>query len=203
MFLLIEDCRDSPRFTQGVVPTWERRVYLSANGMNQRVRIEQWSGKMVRRKAARTTDATGGTPTLAEKLDRLFQSTRSPNGSEYTYAEVAAGINAGGIATISDTYLCDLRNGTKENPRIRHVEALAQFFRVPVTYFLDGDGSSQLFDQLETLPVSTNADVRRIALRAVDLSPETLEAVAGIIERARQLEGLKDRPATVRDDKHQ
>lgn len=155
---------------------------------------------MTRRKAVRAdADAAGGTPSFAQKLDQLFQSVRSPSGGEYTYADVAAGITARGIATISDTYLCDLRNGTKENPRIRHVEALADFFGVPIAYFLDGDASARLFDRLETLPAAANANVRRIALRAVDLSPETLEAVAGMIERARQMEGLKDRRPDAHD----
>jgi transcriptional regulator with XRE-family HTH domain len=148
---------------------------------------------MTRKKSVRAADEAGSELTFARKLDRLFQSVRPPGGGEYTYAEVSAGIAARGVATISDTYLCDLRNGTKENPRIRHVEALADFFGVPISYFLDGDESARLFDQLETLPAAANASVRRIALRAVDLSPETLEAVAGMIERARQMEGLKDR----------
>ena len=154
---------------------------------------------MTRKKSVQTTDEAGSELTFARKLDRLFQSVRSPGGGEYTYAEVSAGIAARGVATISDTYLCDLRNGTKENPRIRHVEALADFFGVPISYFLDGDESARLFDQLETLPAAANESVRRIALRAVDLSPETLEAVAGMIERARQMEGLKDRRVAEQD----
>lgn len=154
---------------------------------------------MTRKKSVRAADAEGSSPSFAHKLDRLFGSTRSPSGGEYTYAEVSAGIAQRGIATISDTYLCDLRNGTKENPRIRHVEALADFFGVPVTYFLDGDESARLLDRVETLPAAANADVRRIALRAADLSPETLEAVAVMIERARQLEGLKDRRPDAHD----
>lgn len=155
---------------------------------------------MTRRKSVRAdADAAGGSPTFAQKLDRLFQSTRSPGGGEYTYAEVAAGITTRGIATISDTYLCDLRNGTKENPRIRHVEALADFFGVPIAYFLDGEESARLFDRLETLPAAANAGIRRIALRAVDLSPETLDAVAQIIEHARTIERVHRRERGARD----
>ncbi len=150
---------------------------------------------MVRRKSGRaTTEASDRPPTLADKLDRLFQSVRSPDGDEYTYAEVVAGINARGIATTSDTYLCDLRNGTKDNPRIKHLEAIAEFFGVPVTYFLDGDESAaRLYAQLAALPVQNNAGMQRIMLRAVDLSEDTLNAVAQILEHARHLEGVRDR----------
>jgi transcriptional regulator with XRE-family HTH domain len=150
---------------------------------------------MVRRKSGRASAETMDHPlTLADKLDRLFQSVRSPDGDEYTYAEVVAGINSRGIATTSDTYLCDLRNGTKDNPRIRHLEAIADFFGVPVTYFLDGDESAaRLYAQLSTLPVPGNAGLQRIMLRAVDLSEDTLNAVAQILEHARHLEGVRDR----------
>ncbi len=155
---------------------------------------------MTRKKAVReAADGAGGVPSFAQKLDRLFAATRSPSGGEHTYAEVSAGVAARGIATISDTYLCDLRNGTKENPRIRHVEALADFFGVPISYFLDGEESARLFDRLETLPAAANADVRRMALRAVDLSPETLEAVAQIIEHALTIERVHHRQRGDRD----
>lgn len=155
---------------------------------------EERSEGMTRQKSVRADgDTSESGPSFARKLDRLFQSVRSPDGNEYTYAEVSAGVAERGVATISDTYLCNLRNGTKENPRIRHVEALADFFGVPVTYFLDGEESARLFDRLETLPAAANAGVRRIALRAVDLSPETLDAVAQIIEHARIIERLHHR----------
>ncbi len=155
---------------------------------------------MVRRKSGRASAEMVDHPlTLAEKLDRLFQSVRSPDGDEYTYAEVVAGINARGIAKTSDTYLCDLRNGTKDNPRIRHLEAIADFFGVPVTYFLDGDESAaRLYAQLSTLPVPGNAGLQRIMLRAVDLSEDTLNAVAQILEHARQIEGVRDRKGVSR-----
>ena len=150
---------------------------------------------MVRRKAVRVSaDASAEHPTLAEKLDRLFQAVRSPKGGEYTYAEVAAGIQERGIATISDTYLCDLRNGTKENPRIRHLEALADFFGVPMSYFFDGDETAaRLYAQLASLPAYGDTDVQRIMLRAVDLSPDTLQAVAQIIEHLRPRENVRAR----------
>lgn len=152
---------------------------------------------MVRRKAVRALDTATAHPTLAEKLDRLFQTKRSPTGGEYTYAEVATGITTRGIATISAAYLCDLRNGAKENPRIKHLEALADFFAVPVTYFLDGDESAtQMYGQLAALPAQGNSSLQRIMLRAVDLSPETLDAVAQILEHARQIEGVRDRKST-------
>lgn len=144
---------------------------------------------MVRRKSVlMAAEAATQHPTLAEKLTRLFQTVRSPDGDEFTYGEVVAEINARGIAKTSDTYLCDLRNGTKDNPRIKHVEAIAEFFGVPATYFLDGDESAaRLYSQLAALPVYGDPDVERTALLMIDLPPAVRKAITQIIEHAYQI----------------
>ncbi len=67
-------------------------------------------------------------PTLAEKIDRLFKTIRPHERGEYTYEEASADIAARSIATMSDTYLWELRTGKKDNPRKKHMEAFADFF---------------------------------------------------------------------------
>ncbi len=129
-------------------------------------------------------------PTLAEKLDRLFSAVRPGGRREYSYEDVSRGIRQRGITTMSDSLLWELRTGKKDNPKMRQVEALADFFGVPVSYFFDTDESAELYARLESLPIALDADVRKIALRAVDLSPDTLRAIGQIIEQARQIEGL-------------
>lgn len=131
--------------------------------------------------------------TLATKIDRLFRSVRSEGRREYTYEEVVAGIRDRGGETISASYLWSLRTGAKDNPRKKHLEALADFFGVPPAYFFDDDEvAGRIAAQLELLPVFLDADVQRIALRAADLSPASLRAIAGMIEHARDLEKLRD-----------
>jgi transcriptional regulator with XRE-family HTH domain len=129
--------------------------------------------------------------TLAEKLDLLFR-TRHPAGrGEYTYEEVAEGIKQLGGPTIAVTQLWQLRTGKQPNPRKSQLEALAAFFRVPVSYFFEDDEeTARLQARLELLAAMRNNDVERIALRAADLSSETLRAIAQIIENARHIEGL-------------
>lgn len=132
------------------------------------------------------------TPDLAEKLGRLFDTIRRPDGKEYSNQAVAEAITAAGGPSISRIYLWELRNGKKTNPTKRHLEALANFFEVPVAYFFDDHQSKQIGAELELLGSLRNAGVRNIALRANDLSPESLSAIAAMIENARQLEGLSD-----------
>ncbi|HEU5349481.1 MAG TPA: helix-turn-helix transcriptional regulator [Ktedonobacterales bacterium] len=134
-------------------------------------------------------DDTPTRVTIAQKIDALFRT----SGREYTYAEVAEGIRQLGGPTISTTQLWELRNGVKTNPRIEHLEALARFFGVPIRYFLpDDELGAELYARLKLLTAMRDSRIERIALRASGLSPQTLQAIAEIIERARQIEGVRN-----------
>jgi transcriptional regulator with XRE-family HTH domain len=129
--------------------------------------------------------------TLADKLDYLFRTVRPKGRGEYTYREVAQAINgAPDGTTISASYLWQLRRGEKDNPTIKHIEALAKFFGVPASYFLDDQAAKEITAQLELLAAMRDNDVREIALRASDLSDAALHMIRNVIENTRKLEGL-------------
>ena len=131
--------------------------------------------------------------TLADKLDYLFRTVRPKGRGEYTYREVAQAINdAPDGTTISASYLWQLRRGDKDNPTIKHIEALAKFFGVPASYFLDDETTGQITEQLALLAAIRDNDVREIALRASDLSDAALHMIRNVIENTRQIEGLAD-----------
>lgn len=132
-------------------------------------------------------------PSLADRLDHLFRTVRQPGGDQYTHEEVAEAIRARGV-TISHTYVWQLRTGLRENPTKRHLEALAEFFGVPAAYFLDDD-VEHINAQLDLLAALRDGGVRSMALRAIGLSPRSLDAIRGMIEHARQIEGLPAEPA--------
>ena len=141
-------------------------------------------------------DDTPGKVTLAQKIDALF---RAP-GREYTYAEVAEGIRRQGGPTIAATQLWELRHGVKANPRIEHLEALAKFFGVPIrAFFPDDELGAALVARPALLHALRDRQIERLALRASGLSPRTLRAIATIIERAREIEGLQDGDAAPED----
>ncbi|HEX3782344.1 MAG TPA: helix-turn-helix transcriptional regulator [Pseudonocardiaceae bacterium] len=137
------------------------------------------------------SDSAAGA-SLADRLDHLFRTVRQPGGAEYTHEEVATAIRDRGVM-ISHTYVWQLRKGLRENPTKRHLEALAEFFGVPATYFLDGD-VEHIDAQLELLSALRDGGVRSMALRAVGLSQRSLDAIRGMVEHARQIEGLPDEP---------
>ena len=133
------------------------------------------------------------TQSLADKLDRLFRTIHPRQRGEYSYKEVADEIAARAGPTISATYLWELRTGRKDNPTLKHVEGLAQFFGVPPAYFLDEDAALRIDEELALLGALRDASVRHMALRAAGLSRASLGTITEMIERVRQLEGLPDR----------
>ncbi|MFI7588141.1 helix-turn-helix domain-containing protein [Spongisporangium articulatum] len=129
---------------------------------------------------------------LADRLETLFRTVHPAGRGEYTNKEVADAIAADGGATISVTYLWQLRNGQRDNPTMHHLEAIAKFFGVPPSYFFDDEAAARLDEQLGVLTALRDANVRGVALRTFGLSPAGVEAVTAMIEQVRRLEGLRD-----------
>ena len=129
--------------------------------------------------------------TLAEKVDHLFQTVRPAKG-EYSYEAVASAVRDAGGPTISAAYVWMLRKGQRDNPTMKHLEALASFFGVPAAYFFDDAVAARVDEQLSLVAALRDGTVRKMALRASGLSSESLSTIADMIERVRTLEGLPD-----------
>lgn len=132
--------------------------------------------------------------TLAERIDRLFRTHRSPRGREYSYREVAAAIRqrADGREgeTISAAYIWGLRTGAKDNPTMRHLQALARFFQVSPAYFFEEELTEFPEAEVRLLAASRKETLRRLAVTLLGLSDESLNAVLNLAYRLRHLEGL-------------
>lgn len=138
---------------------------------------------------AATPSAQDPPGTLADRLNRLFQAAGEPSNRE-----VARAVQQAGGPPISHVYIGELRNGTKTNPTIRHLQALAVHFGTPVGYFVDDPTAQRVDAQLELLTALSDAGVRELLLHATGLSPASLRAVTEVIRRLRQLEGLPNHP---------
>lgn len=132
--------------------------------------------------------------TLAERIDCLFRTHPSPRGREYSYREVAAAIRQGADGregeTISAAYIWGLRTGAKDNPTMRHLQALARFFQVSPAYFFEEELTEFPETEVRLLAASRPETLRRLALTLLGLSDESLNAVLNLACRLRQLEGL-------------
>jgi transcriptional regulator with XRE-family HTH domain len=121
-------------------------------------------------------------PTLAGRIDALFRVVRRPNREQYSNEEVARACREATGESFSATYLWQLRTGRRDNPTKRHLEALAQFFGVPVRYFFDDAEGAEIAKELELLGALRDAEVRSVALRAVNLSPEGFGTISDMID---------------------
>jgi transcriptional regulator with XRE-family HTH domain len=134
---------------------------------------------------------TGGR-TLAQKLDHLFRTVHPRERGPYSYAEVARAIEDRGGPTVSSTYIWQLRTGVRDNPTKRHLEALAEFFGVSPGYFFDDAEAARIDARLVLLAMLRDTGARQIAARLSGLSPDSIEVLADMVARLRQLEGLPD-----------
>jgi transcriptional regulator with XRE-family HTH domain len=128
--------------------------------------------------------------TLAERIDHLFRTQLSPRGRQYTYREVAAAVTGQNGATFSPAYVWQLRTGAKDNPTMRHLEALARFFQVSPSYFFDDELTEFPDTQVRQLVASRNETLRQMSVTLLGLTDESLNAVLNLACRLRQLEGL-------------
>lgn len=128
--------------------------------------------------------------TLADKLERLFETVYPASRGPYSNEEAAAVIREQGGPTISSTYIWLLRKGQRTNPTMKHLEAMALLFGVPPAYFFDDDAAAQVDAELELLAAIRDLGVQSVALRMAGLSERSLASISEVVERVRELEGL-------------
>jgi transcriptional regulator with XRE-family HTH domain len=118
---------------------------------------------------------------FADKLAFLIETVHPADRGPYSYREIAAGV-AGHPGAMTAAYVHQLVKGKQLNPRIGYVEALASFFGVPVTYFVDDEITEEIEDQIAQLRVWRDDDALRIAERVVQLGPRDRHTVTTLIE---------------------
>jgi len=150
--------------------------------------IAYGEGAVSKTRGAEATKKKATSRTLAEKLDHLFTTVRPAADRTYAHQEVADAIAERGGPTISGPYLWQLRNGIRDNPTKRHIEALSAFFGVPVSYFFDDDLAAEIDEQLEIAAAFRSGAIRDTVLRLAELSPEAQRMVSDLVISAHKME---------------
>ncbi len=127
--------------------------------------------------------------TLAERIDCLFRSHAAPRSREYSYRNAASALSGQNGLAFSPTYLWQLRTGVKDNPTMRHIEALARFFGVSPSYFFDDELTELPDSEVRLLATSQGDTLRPIAMNLLGLSEGSLQAVLRLTCHLRHLEG--------------
>ncbi|ARE78758.1 regulator [Streptomyces sp. Sge12] len=130
-----------------------------------------------------------------ERLDRLFETVHPPGRGPYSNKEVAQLLQERGGPGLSHVYLWQLRTGRRDNPTRRHLEALAEFFGVPVAYFFDDDTAGRIDAELDLVRQLRDSGVKRVATRVAGLSPASMEQILAAVEQLRMKEGLASDPS--------
>ena len=127
---------------------------------------------------------------LAQRLDTLFRTVHPPGKKEYSNDAVAEAIRAAGVPRVSGAYLQQLRNGVKDNPSTRLLEALAAFFGVETAYFFHDEEAAQVDLGVAVLTRLVEVDAFDIAARLPDLPADSRELVRQLVHHLAQLKGL-------------
>lgn len=127
---------------------------------------------------------------LADKLNRLLDLHRRPDGRRHSLRDVAKGVAKAG-APLSASYLSQLLTGQRDNPSGAVLQGLARFFRVDVGYFLGEPQDIERIDEhLALLQAMRDREVRDIVVRASRLTPDGLRALAAFIEHLETSPGM-------------
>ena len=138
------------------------------------------------------SDADGGVPGLADRLNHLFSTIPRHGGQGlWTNEQASAALGAAGTY-MSDAYIGQLRNGKRNNPSARNLAAIADLFAVPVDYFFNSETAAKIDADLLKLTAVRDSVIQGIALRAQGLSPEIIPNLSGIIEQVRRIEHLPE-----------
>jgi transcriptional regulator with XRE-family HTH domain len=119
---------------------------------------------------------------FAQKVDWLFEHRRTEQGRPYTYGQVQRATGN----RITASYVWKLRTGAMSNPGLSALEALADFFEVPLSYF--GEGGEYLEPSVGFLKTIPDKTVRRDDALALvtegtsKLPDDKLRAVIDVVE---------------------
>lgn len=111
---------------------------------------------------------------LADKLEKLFDEVRKPDGSKYTQTEVIEGTNG----LLTRVYLWKLRTGRATNPGFQIIKAIADFFGVDTNYFSESDESAS--DKVDTKPAGKYFE--EIQARAVKMDDKAQKAILDMMD---------------------
>lgn len=109
--------------------------------------------------------------TIAERLHHLVETHRRPNGKRWSIRQIEAGVAQRGFVGTTRNVIETLLNGSVTDPKMSHLLALAEFFGVPVTYFLESQDAIAEEDALISRAMQ-DRQIRRIVVETARLSAD-------------------------------
>lgn len=120
---------------------------------------------------------------ISQRLDLLFRHAYPDGRGPYSVEEVAATLTEKGHK-VGASYIYQLRSGQKTNPTADRLQALADFFHVPVSYFFERQSTEEVIAALELARVMRKHNLRIPANRALnEMSIDQMRAQTARWER--------------------
>lgn len=125
--------------------------------------------------------------TFADRLAHLIATVHPADREPYSYREIAEAI-AHHPGAMTAQYIGQLKTGSRTNPKLHYVQALAEFFGVPLDYFSDDEVATRIDAQIADLTAWRDTEAREIAERVTGLDDRDRAAVFNLIESLRDHE---------------
>ena len=124
---------------------------------------------------------------LAERLNTLLDVVEAESGRRYQFPDIKTAMEQRGVHISRQRWHYMRAGSGPMTTDLPLLEALADFFGVPVGFLTDADPEvpARVAAQLELLRSLKEAEVKNFAARSLtsDLSPETLLAIRDIIDQ--------------------
>jgi transcriptional regulator with XRE-family HTH domain len=146
---------------------------------------------------AGSTDSAGNS-SFAARLTHLIATVHPPDRKPYSYREIAQGVADSTGVSMSATHVQQLAVGARLDPKRSHIQALAQFFGVPVTYFFDDAVAEEIDKQVDDVVAWRDTEARAMAQRAMRLSPRDRETVSTLMDQLNSYDAERPRSGRAR-----
>ncbi len=124
----------------------------------------------------------GETASFEERLNLLFECVVAPTGVPFASATVVRWARRH-QHWMSNAYLSQLRTGVRTKPSTSTMYAIADFFRVPDSYFTDDASFAAIARELRLdAAVRQNGTLRRLVDVVADLSPAGRQELLSSVE---------------------
>lgn len=126
---------------------------------------------------------------LTRNLNQLFHERREPSDPPMSNAAAAAAITRTTGIPISPSYLWHLRTGSKSNPTLQHLLALAKFFEISFADLIADDVDYYYLREHKVF-AKLDSTMRDLVMRASGLLPESRAIVTALLDHIRELQRL-------------
>ncbi|MET7991597.1 MULTISPECIES: helix-turn-helix transcriptional regulator [unclassified Amycolatopsis] len=130
---------------------------------------------------------------FAERLAHLISTVHPPDRKPYSYREIAQGVAELTGVSMSATHVQQLAVGARRDPKRSHIQALARFFGVPVTYFFDDDVAERVDGQIADVVAWRDTGARDLAQRAMRLSERDRDTVSALVDQLNSYDAGRER----------